>query len=185
MSYIGKFLQAIALSTFLASAPASAGDKCDTRPYRSDDSRLDSALQYFCVNSDEGDQVELEHKGVRYTVKVKTVAFGGGEDEYIVTITRQDRRKTEKFVDGDLNADLNTGEMFATLQDRYTVRRKGKEPKELDFDEPIKNDDESKKAYGRRVRKHKADTRWANRRYDATLSELERILKGVGQKSKR
>ncbi len=177
MSYVRSFFQAIALSAFLASAPVSAGDKCDTRPYRSDDARLDHALQYFCSNTDGGSPVELEHKGTRYTIKVKTVTFGGGGDEYIVTITRKDRRKKETFVEGDFNAKLNNGAMFATLQDSYTVRRKGKEPEELDFDEPIKNDNESGRAYQKRVRKFRADTKWANRRYDSTLSELERILR--------
>ena len=120
--------------------------------------------------------MELGYKGATYTISVKTVSFGGGGDEYLVTISREDRVKRETFVDGDFNAKLNNGAMFAVLEDLYVVKRRGKESRELGFDKPVQNDAESRRAYQRRVRKFNAEVKWANKRYNAVLSELERII---------
>ena len=82
----------------------------------------------------EGDEpVKLNDRRVEYTIHVKRISFGGGDDsdnEYLVTITREDRKRKDTFIEGDMGAELDNGAMFAILSDIYKEEEKGKKERE-------------------------------------------------------
>ena len=188
MSYMERFFQVLTLVGFLASAPAvhpvhaqeEPPRRCDSRKYTSNDERLDLVLHYFCMNKEGDEPVKLNDRRVEYTIHVKKITFGGGDDsdnEYLVTITREDRKRKDTFIEGDMGAELDNGAMFAILSDIYKEEEKGKKEREYEFDKPEQKDGEKPWKYRRRLKQFGKDTAKANRRYNATLSELERIIR--------
>jgi len=174
--YIRSALMAVFLSYTLASAPVAARNKCENRKYKSSNERIELILDYFCRNTDDGDPVELSGKGAEFTIHVKKVALGGG-DEYLLTITRKDKRKEEEFIESEPDGELQGGAMFVFLSEMYKVKWKGKKQEEFYFDKPEKNDGEKPRSYNKRVKKFESDTRWGRKQYAKALSELEIIIK--------